>query len=390
MLDRSEIEVGSLLGEGSFSTVHEIASFALNDDLHSCDHDDDLDDDEYSSQFLLRNKLASGRTRRYAIKHLKSELLVNANQGANHKGFERAATDLVMEAKYLARFDHPNILKLRAISDMEAFYEGQHDGLFIVTDRLEETLHQRIQRWAEAKRQGKKGATVEEVLSISLQLASALHYLHERGIVFRDLKPSNIGLDSEGNVQLFDFGLCRELSQYSSSEDDNEEKEKQFFMSGSGTLRYMAPELLLGEGSNCKADVYSWSMVLYEMLACERPFPNYHTEDDYVEYVCLGGDRPTLMTEISTPYLEDLLRQTWNQDVSERLEIAQVLQVLERNQNQLSRTNRWSQLERLVNLRSDNNDNTPDWWFSSKLNPNFRAASCQESPIKSSVAARCA
>lgn len=168
----------------------------------------------------------------YAIKHLKSELLQNS------KLFEAAAADLIMEAKFLSRMDHPNILKLRgmALGGTSTFAAtGLFDSYFLVVDELQETLIQRIHRW---KVQGStdqyQPAMVLEKLKLAVQVASALAYLHHRRLVFRDLKPHNIGLkklpyhqsidttssngslvsSSNGDsniIQLFDFGFCREL-----------------------------------------------------------------------------------------------------------------------------------------------------------------------------------
>jgi serine/threonine protein kinase len=72
-------------------------------------------------------------------------------------------------------------------------------------------------------------------------------------------------------IKIFDFGLCRELP------EARPESNKAFHMSGVGTRRYMAPEVFLGQYYNLKADVYSWTIVLYAMLSLQKPFENYNT-----------------------------------------------------------------------------------------------------------------
>ena len=79
-------------------------------------------------------------------------------------------------------------------------------------------------------------------------------------------KPDNIGIKDGNLVQIFDFGLCRELP------EQGPDPGKVFHMSGVGTRIFMAPEVLVGQQYNLKADVYSWAMVFYVMLALRKPF----------------------------------------------------------------------------------------------------------------------
>lgn len=260
--------------------------------------------------------------RQYACKHLKQNLM---DQPEN---FRLAAAEMACEAHMLASFDHPHILKIRgwAYNGIASFEDGFHDSFFLLLDQLDETLDQRIDRWrAEVEQQAACSiiaqgthagigtlwrrlrhhpASPESVsiadeedhrLNITTQLhcieklevmqgvASALEYLHERGVIFRDLKPNNIGFLGN-HVQLFDFGLSRELPALDTSVP--------FEMSGKvGTLRYMAPEVAMHQPYNVAADVYSWAMVCYETLSLEKPF-NGWTRDMHADLVCNRGSRP--------------------------------------------------------------------------------------------------
>ncbi len=114
----------------------------------------------------------------------------------------------------------------------------------------------------------------------ALQIAAGLKYLHSHNIIFRDLKPANIGFDVRGDVKIFDFGLARIMP------DDGCPYTDRFLMSGAGSPRYMSPECLtLGESYNMKADIYSFAIILWEMLSASRPYAFVRSRDQLVQYV---------------------------------------------------------------------------------------------------------
>ena len=96
-----------------------------------------------------------------------------------------------------------------------------------------------------------------------LQLAEALSYIHGHGLVHRDLKPSNVMVDEDRLVRLMDFGLAKFLADDGAVTADGRLV---------GTFRYMAPEQILGEGLDARADLYSLGVILYELLTGRTPF----------------------------------------------------------------------------------------------------------------------
>jgi serine/threonine protein kinase len=96
-----------------------------------------------------------------------------------------------------------------------------------------------------------------------LQLCQALAYIHGHGLIHRDLKPSNVMVDEDGMVKLMDFGLAKFLADDSAVTADGRLV---------GTFRYMSPEQILGEKIDCRTDLYSLGVILYELLSGRPPF----------------------------------------------------------------------------------------------------------------------
>lgn len=95
----------------------------------------------------------------------------------------------------------------------------------------------------------------------------ALRYIHERSIVFRDIKPENILLDQQGHLRLVDFGLAKKINHRS--------------YSFCGSLDYMAPEIIRDEGHSFEADYYAIGNLLFEILVGSPPFyhPKFSAEE---------------------------------------------------------------------------------------------------------------
>lgn len=108
-----------------------------------------------------------------------------------------------------------------------------------------------------------------EVISLGLQIAKSLQAAHEQGIIHRDLKPGNIMITPRAEVKLLDFGLAKffKASATALTESLSEVREL------SGTLPYMAPEHLQGYPTDTRSDIWAAGVVIYEMGAGQRPFP---------------------------------------------------------------------------------------------------------------------
>jgi serine/threonine protein kinase len=98
---------------------------------------------------------------------------------------------------------------------------------------------------------------------VTLQICEALAYIHGHGLIHRDLKPSNIMVDEDRLVRLMDFGLAKFIADDAAVTADGRLV---------GTFRYMAPEQILGETLDARADLYSLGVIMYELLAGRPPF----------------------------------------------------------------------------------------------------------------------
>jgi DNA helicase II / ATP-dependent DNA helicase PcrA len=167
------------------------------------------------------------------------------------------------EARAASALNHPHILTIYEV--------GEDDGKpYIAMEYVEgETLRQKIKN---------NGLQLQQALDIAIQIATGLARAHELGIIHRDLKPENLMLSRDGYAKILDFGLAklvaeRERALFADSEQKTlirgVETQSGTLM---GTVNYMAPEQLLGQRVDRRCDVFSFGVVLTEMLTGSAPF----------------------------------------------------------------------------------------------------------------------
>jgi serine/threonine-protein kinase len=162
-------------------------------------------------------------------------------------GRQELAARFLREIKLVASLDHPNIGALRTALMLD-------DQLVMIMEYVEGTsLDDRL----------KQGPfPIAEALDYTDQVLRALSYAHKRGVVHRDIKPANMMLTAEGVMKVMDFGIA-----FSGSE-------QKLTSTGTslGSLPYMSPEQVKGEGADPRSDLYSLGISLYEMVTGRRPF----------------------------------------------------------------------------------------------------------------------
>ena len=189
--------------------------------------------------------------REVAIKTLPEEFAQDEERLAR---FER-------EAKLLASLNHPNIATIHGL-------EEDNGTRFLVLELVEgDTLAERLKRGA---------IRVEESLKLALQIAEALEAAHDKGVIHRDLKPANIKVTPDGKIKVLDFGLAKAFA--GDGPDVNLSQSPTLSMAATqkgiilGTAAYMSPEQASGDTTDKRADIWSFGVVLFEMLTGRQTF----------------------------------------------------------------------------------------------------------------------
>ncbi len=257
--------------------------------------------------------------RKVALKFLSGKLTDN----------QWAKRQFTKEAQSVAMLDHPNICTVHR-------FEEANGHSFIVMQYVEgERLDELIQK-------GK--LELGAVLSLSIQIASALAEAHAHGIIHRDIKPSNIIVTANMQLKVLDFGLAKVIQQQgrSNAEDVSINSLQLGFIPG--TIAYMSPEQLRGERLDYGTDIFSFGVVLYEIVCGKSPFAR-DSKAETISTILVSQPPPLKHRAPQVPReLERVVQKCLEKEKSARYQsVAEILVDLEELQkrHEAARRRRW-------------------------------------------------
>jgi len=211
--------------------------------------------------------------------------------------------------------------------------EAQHGSPFIVTELLTELLETRVKEWQKGENHDylpwnhhpvpSNTEVITRLQDICMGVARGIAYLHSKHILFRDIKPDNVGFDGKGRVKLFDFGLAVRL-----------EPPQFLCKERAGTVRYLAPEVAARQAFSYPADVYSFSIFLWQILTSRLPFRRELGGSDEIPvdiddlHFLPPNKRPSLKF-VESESLQTLLAKMWNENPEERPTFDEIIERLE-------------------------------------------------------------
>lgn len=218
------------------------------------------------------------------------------------------AQRFLREAQIVSGLSHPHIIPV--------YDFGQRDGTFYIV--MEYMAGGDLATWI------KRGFEEEEALSVLNNISSALHFLHEKGVVHRDVKPDNVMFREDNSAVLTDFGIARKQNAAS-----------QMTVAGQilGTPKYMSPEQLQGRELDGRSDIYSLGIMFYEML-CKKP---PYEDEDFIRLATMHiqAPLPKLPTKFSKyqKFLERMIAKQPEHRFRTALEIVKIIQQIRSGQH---------------------------------------------------------
>lgn len=230
--------------------------------------------------------------------------------------------DFRHEVNLLVKLRHPNIVQfLGAVTDRRP--------LMLITEYLRGgDLHQFLKE--------KGSLSPSTAINFALDIARGMAYLHNEPnvIIHRDLKPRNVLLvnSNADHLKVGDFGLSKLIKVQNTNDV--------YKMTGeTGSYRYMAPEVFKHRKYDKKVDVFSFAMILYEMLEGDPPLANYEPYEA-AKFIA-EGHRPTFRAKGYIPDLRELTEHCWAADMNQRPSFLDILKKLEKIKDSISPDHHW-------------------------------------------------
>ena len=241
-----------------------------------------------------------------------------------------------IEAQAAASLNHSNIATVHSIEEAEDPEGGKQT--FIVMEYIDGKELKDIIRRKYVGAECIQLLQMNDIINYAIQIARGLETAHRKGIIHRDIKSSNIMITNDGNVKIMDFGLAKVG------------KGAQLTKIGTtiGTAAYMSPEQARGEEVDCRTDIWSFGVVLYEMLTGELPFKGDY--DQAIIYSIMNNEPDSLqkyLPEVSSNIIK-IIDKTLEKDPEDRYKTMQdVLNELKSTKDKTGRLKTYSEKDNI-------------------------------------------
>ena len=313
----SNLKLGDMIDRGRFSSVHDI-------------------------QYDIKGNSAISNAESSSVQSSRDDFVIKrARPSLAWDARIESVVSLAKEAQFLAHFSHEHIINMEGtigdpgkqhrIIKVPSHIENPctksytlqlngigNDDYYLILERMTSTLSKEMKRWRKEQNFGynqskksKKEALLHR-LDVSRQICIAIKYLHENMVVFRDLKPDNVGFDkNDGKVKLFDFGLAKELKVRDQVSENNYKNTQNV-----GTRRYMAPEVFNSETYGLAVDVYSFGILLWELFTLKKAFDGL-TIFQHSDFAYNRNGRPRILFGWPTS-IKNLVKRSWSVNPEDR------------------------------------------------------------------------
>ena len=224
---------------------------------------------------------------------------------------------LLREVNSISKVNHPSFVKFIGYSPVD-FHHNPHPVII-----MELSSNRSLSHFLESLRNDEEIPDWDDTMKLIniYGIASGMAFLHSHEIILRDLKPDNILFDDYLFPKIIDFGLSKRLV-------NDIQNDKSGVV---GTVAYIAPEVFLNETYDKPVDVYSFAMVVYEIMTNNRPFGNL-TPFKIVPEIINNKKRPEFTEEIPDCY-KKLMEKCWSQEPNERPTFNEIVDILRNDSN---------------------------------------------------------
>ncbi|KAJ9136156.1 hypothetical protein P3X46_033261 [Hevea brasiliensis] len=214
------------------------------------------------------------------------------------------------EVTLLSRLHHRNVIKFVAACKKPPVY-------CVITEYLSEgSLRAYLHKLEH------KSLTLQRLIAVALDIARGMEYIHSQGVIHRDLKPENVLIDQEFHLKIADFGIACEEAYCDSLADDP------------GTYRWMAPEMIKKKSYGRRVDVYSFGLILWEMVAGTIPYEDMNPIQ--AAFAVVNKNLRPVIPRDCPPAMRALIEQCWCLHPEKRPEFWQIVKVLEQFESSLA------------------------------------------------------